>query len=278
MTAGFALLQRILRETAGLSIDGDKMYLVEDRLRPILRDAGLKSLDDLAHALYRQPRCELARRVTEALTINETSFFRDRSLFTQFTDRLLPDLIEARHERRRLRIWCVGCSSGQEPYSLAMLIDENARRLAGWRVEIVGSDLSRTMIERARLGLYSQFEVQRGLPVAMLLRYFRREGEEWRISEHLRAKISFRAHNLVTETCEVERFDVIFCRNVLLYFDVDLKRRVLTKLEAALADDGVLALGAAETVAGLCPRLRPHASHFLFRKTPAEPGATRLRA
>ena len=279
MSVGFAMLQRFLRETSGFALDDDKRYLLEDRLQPILRSAKLSGLDDLANCLRNDPRSELARSVVEALTINETSFFRDRSLFNVFMDKLLPDLMTARQDRRRLRIWCAGCSTGQEPYSLAMLIDENMRRLAGWQVDIVATDLSRAVIETAKLGQYSQFEVQRGLPVAMLLRYFRREGEHWQISDYLRAKVSFRTLNLMSIPRDMGSFDMIFCRNVLIYFDVSLKRRVLSHLSGVLANDGYLALGAAETVAGLSENLLPYSTHFIFAKDQASvPGARRATA
>ncbi len=269
MSAGFALLQRFLRDASGFALDEDKGYLLEDRLQPIIRTAKLTGLDDLARCLHANKRSELARSVVEALTINETSFFRDRSLFTVFADHLLPNLIKARADRRRLRIWCAGCSTGQEPYSLAMVIDENMRRLAGWQVEIIATDLSRSVVDHAKRGLYSQFEVQRGLPVAMLLRHFQREAEHWQISDYIRAKVSFQTQNLMVTPREFGPFDMIFCRNVLIYFDVSVKRRVLANLDAALADDGYLAMGAAESVAGLSDRLQPYSTHFIFNKETA---------
>ena len=270
MSAGFALIQRFLREASGLALDDDKRYLVEDRLQPIIRTANLSGLDELAHSLRGNPHSELARTVAEALTINETSFFRDRGLFTTFAERLLPDLIVARKDQRRLRIWCAGCSTGQEPYSIAMMVDEQTRKLSGWQVEILATDISRPVIDSARRGLYSQFEVQRGLPVAMLLRYFRREGDVWQISEYLRAKVAFRTQNLVFGFGELGSFDIIFCRNVLIYFDPATKQRVLANLRRVLADDGYLALGAAERVGSLgdhfwsCP-----GQQFLFGKEDA---------
>lgn len=267
MSAGFSLLQRFLRQNSGWSIDDDKRYLVEDRLTPVLRAAKLASLDDLARHLHCDPRSELARTVMETLTINETSFFRDRALFTAFAERLLPELIASRKDERRLRIWSAGCSTGQEPYSLAMMIDEQMRQLAGWQIEIVATDLSRSVVETAKRGLYSQFEVQRGLPVTSLLRYFHRQGEQWSVSDYLRAKVTFRTQNLISSFRDLGRFDVILCRNVLIYFDVETKKRVLTNLAAALNDDGILALGAAERVAGVCEDLHADPrSQFAFVK------------
>lgn len=269
----FALLQRFLRETCGMVVEEERRYLLEDRLKPLLRAEKLASIDDLALALQAAPRSELARNVVETVTINETSFFRDRALFQVFADELLPDLVRSRAESRRLRIWCAACSTGQEPYSLAMLLDENMRQLGGWQVEIIGTDISRQVLETAKAGLYSQFEVQRGLPVTMLLRNFRREEEQWRISDYLRANISFRVHNLLESPREFGKFDVIFCRNVLLYFDPTTKRRVLSHLTNALADDGYLALGAAERVSGVTDTLVPYTTNFIFRKDPARASA-----
>ena len=269
MSAGFASLQRFVREASGLSLEHDKRYLIEDRLRPILHDANLTGLDDLSRCLDANARTDLARSVTEALTINETSFFRDKVLFQTFADKLLPELIAARADRHRLRVWCAGCSTGQEPYSIAMLIDDRMRQLSGWRIEIIATDLSRSVIETAKQGRYSQFEVQRGLPVTMLLRYFQRSGESWQISDYMRAKIAFSTLNLMEGFEDLGQFDVIFCRNVLIYFDAATRARVLGKLSDALLDDGVLALGAAERVARLCPTLKPDGGRpFLFAKEP----------
>ena len=278
MTAARALIRRLVRERAGLSLDDEKWYLVEDRLAPIMRSAHL-TMNELAQAVTCDPGGDLARTVTETLTINETSFFRDRGLFAAFAETVLPSLVAARAEQRRLRIWCAGCSTGQEPYSLAMVLDEQARKLAGWQVEILATDLSRAVIDSARRGLYSQFEVQRGVPVALLLRYFRREGELWRINDHLRAKVAYRTHNLVAGARDLGSFDAIFCRNVLIYFDVPTKQRVLESLRGSLADDGYLALGAAEAVGGLCEHLAAvPGQRFLFRKSAGpEPRGRALR-
>ena len=265
MSAGFTLLQRFVRDHAGLALEEEKRYLIESRLQPVMRDEKIQSLDVLAQKLLSDPRSDLATLVIEALTINETSFFRDRALFTAFAERLLPALIAEKKDQRRLRVWCAGCSTGQEPYSLAMLIDEQARDLSGWQVEIVATDLSASVVENARRGIYSQFEVQRGLPVKMLLRYFTQQGDSWRISDYLRAKISFRAQNLMNVPRDAGKFDIIFCRNVLIYFDVATKRQVLGRLAGALAPAGYLVLGAAERVGGLSDVLRSATSEpFVF--------------
>ena len=267
MSVGFTLLQRFVRDHAGIALEEDKRYLVESRLQCVMRDAKIVNLDVLAHKLQGNPRSDLTTLVIEALTINETSFFRDRALFTAFSERLLPAMIALRQDQRRLRIWCAGCSTGQEPYSLAMLVDEQTRNLQGWQVEIVATDLSGPIVETARRGIYSQFEVQRGLPVKMLLRYFTQEGDRWRVDDHLRAKISFRTQNLMAMPRDAGKFDFIFCRNVLIYFDVDMKRQVLGRLGDALVADGRLVLGAAERVGGLSDVLKSATSEpFVFIK------------
>ena len=265
MSAGFALLQRFMRENVGIALEAERRYLIEDRLRAILRDSKIVGLDELGGKLHKEPRSELANAVTDALTINETSFFRDKLLFRALTERLLPALIARRKDQRRLRIWSAGCSTGQEPYSLAMIIDDQMRQHAGWHIEILATDLSRHALDAARRGLYSQFEVQRGLPVQMLLRHFQQKGDLWRINDALRAKITFKTQNLMMPIGDPGLFDIILCRNVLLYFDVATKRRVLANLDAAMAEDGYLVLGAAERVGGLSETLRPAPSEqFVF--------------
>ena len=256
MSTGFAQLQRFLRTTSGVIIDDDKRYYIEDRLQPVLRAAKIATLDELARLLVADTRSDLARTVAETLTINETSFFRDRALFTALSDRLLPQLLAAREATRRIRIWCAGCSTGQEPYSVAMVLDEQMRRRPGWRVEILATDLSRAVIEQAQRGIYSQFEVQRGLPVAQLLRHFSRKDDLWHVSDYLRAKVTFRRQNLMSIPAGMDAFDIIFCRNVLFYFEPETKRRVLKRLSSVLAKDGFLALGGAERIADLCPSLQ----------------------
>ena len=265
MSAGFAQLQRFLRETSGVVIEDDKRYFIEDRLKPVLRSAKLSGLDELARSLLADKRSELAKTVAETLTINETSFFRDRALFTALSERLLPQLLEAREATRRIRIWCAGCSTGQEPYSVAMILDEQMRRRPGWRVEIVATDLSRAVVDQARRGVYSQFEVQRGLPVAQLLRHFTRREEAWQVSDYLRAKVTFRTQNLMSIPADMGTFDIIFCRNVLFYFEPDTKRRILVQLSKVLARDGFLALGGGERIGDLCPTLQSDkAGSFVF--------------
>jgi chemotaxis protein methyltransferase CheR len=270
VTSTFEALRQFLHERSGLSLEGDKLYLLESRLLPIAREAGLTDLASLVKRLQTGDR-DLAQSVIDAMTTNETFFFRDRIPFDKFRNVMLPRLLESRAAGRRLRIWCAACSTGQEPYSLAMLLDEEARRLTGWNIEILATDLSRRTIESARQGLYSQFEVQRGLPITLLLRYFQRAGDRWQVNEFLRSRVTFREFNLMSDFRPLGTFDAIFCRNVLLYFDVQTKRDILARLSKTLAPDGFLLMGSAETVIGLSDAFVPHEEHpTLFIHKPAQ--------
>ena len=264
MSSEFDALRRMLALVSGISLDADKTYLAESRLQPLLQNHGLGSLGDLVQRLSRGGNAPLMHEVVDAMTTNETFFFRDRFPFENFRTHMLPQLLEARQASRRIRIWCAAASSGQEPYSLAMILDEEAKRLSGWLVEIVATDISASIIEAAREGRYSQFEVQRGLPITHLLRYFQREGEHWRISEYLRSRVQFQQRNLLTSYADLGTFDVIFCRNVLIYFDVATKRDVLDRMAGILAPDGYFVMGSAEAVVGLTDALIPHPEHPSF--------------
>jgi chemotaxis protein methyltransferase CheR len=245
----------------------------------VARRFGEKSVDGLIARLSSADD-EIAHAIIDAMTTNETLFFRDRAPFELFTAFVLPRLLEARAESRSIRIWCAGCATGQEPYSIAMLLDEQARHLVGWRVEILGTDVSRAALELARAGDYNQFEVQRGLPVSMLLRYFNREGDRWKIASHLRARVEFRELNLVGDLSGLGTFDAIFCRNVLYYFDPSTKARVLARIAAACNPDGYLFLGSAETVLESDPHWRRHARHptvFVRGETMVDQPAVRPR-
>ena len=256
-----AFVAEVVRKRSGLILGADKGYLVESRLGPIARQRELASVDALIQTLRTSKDEKLLWAVTDALTTNETFFFRDRAPFDLFRDTLLPKMITARASSRRLRIWCAAASSGQEPYSIAMLLDEAKARLAGWSVEIVATDISTEILDRAKAGLYSQFEVQRGLPINLLLKHFTQEGEQWRISPAIRSMVSFRPLNLIRDFGSLGTFDLVYCRNVLIYFDQPTKTDVLRRLSNALAPDGFMVLGAAETVIGLTDALSPHPDH-----------------
>ncbi len=254
----FEQLAELLHARSGLVIGPDKLYLLETRLAPILRREGLRDLTALAQRLRAGSAEPLAREVVEAMTTNESLFFRDSKPFEDF-QRRLPLLLEApaRSLGAPLRIWSAAASTGQEAYSLAMILAEQKPLLGGRRVEIIGTDIAREPLARAREGLYSQFEVQRGLPIRMLMTHFDKEEHGWRVKPALRAAVEFREWNLLSDLRPLGVFDVVFCRNVLIYFDQPTKTRVLEAIAAQLAPDGVLYLGGAETVLGLTTRVAP---------------------
>ena len=252
----FDFIAKLLKDRSGLVITRDKAYLLESRLTPVARKRGLKGLDDLI-ASMRTAGEDLLREVTEAMTTNESFFFRDIKPFEQFKSFVLPQLVRARAAQKTLRIWSAACSSGQEPYSLAMMLNEQRAQLAGWRIEIVATDLSTEILEKAQAGLYSQFEVQRGLPIQLLVKYFKQQGDRWQIDEGIRRMVQFRPFNLLDEVSQLGRFDVVFCRNVLIYFDQPTKAAVLGRIGRQMAPDAYLYLGGAETVLGISDRLQP---------------------
>ena len=249
--ADYEYLGRLLQENSGLYLGEGKEYLVEARLGPVAACLGFATLEELVRSLRAAPQPGVVKQVCEAMTTGESLFFRDGAPFTLLRDRVLPDLLEARRATRRLRIWCAAASTGQEPYSVAMTLASLVPPLDGWRVEILATDYSRAAVARARAGVYSHFEVQRGLPVAMLLRHFRQRGDDWQISEEMRRAVTFREANLLDGFAGTGPWDLVFCRNVLIYFDVPTKRDVLERLSRVVAPDGYLFLGAAETAVGL---------------------------
>jgi chemotaxis protein methyltransferase CheR len=200
----------------------------------------------------------LVTQVVEAMTTNETFFFRDKVPFDHFRQLIMPEILKARASRKSVRIWCAAGSTGQEPYSLAMCLKEMGAALAGWRTEIIATDLSQEVLEKSKAGIYSQFEVQRGLPIQMLVKYFKQTGEFWQINADIRAMVQHRQLNLLHDFSQLGTFDVIFCRNVLIYFDQDTKINIFNRLHRATEPDGFLALGAAETVVGLTEAFKPY--------------------
>jgi chemotaxis protein methyltransferase CheR len=256
MSLAFAALQSFLLKSSGLALERDKEYLVEARLRPVAQQAGLSGLNELISRV--ETDRVLAKKVTEAMTVNETFFFRDRLPFEGFRKAILPELLKAREKARRLRIWSAACSTGQEPYSLAMILDEEARALMGWTVEIVATDIADTVLKKAREGVYSHFEVQRGVPMPHLVRYFTKRKDHWSVNPNIKARVDFRQQNLMADFSHLGVFDVIFCRNVLIYFAAEQKRDVLHRAARCLAPDGFLVLGAAESVIGYSSDFKPH--------------------
>jgi chemotaxis protein methyltransferase CheR len=251
MSQSFDALCEFLRRNSGLIMEQSKRYLVESRVMPIVRRERLSGLDELMAILQKGQNPKLAKDVIEAMTINETYFFRDKAPFDQFRNVMLPKLIATRQNEKRIRIWSAAASTGQEAYSLAMIADEFAPKMPGWKVEIIGTDLSDGVLDKARKGVYSQFEVQRGLPTPMLLRHFNQIGDAWQISEQMRSKVTFRQLNLLQDFSSLGRFDIIYCRNVLIYFDAPRKTDILTRLSRQLTPDGFLLLGASESLIGL---------------------------
>ncbi len=253
----YDFLRKLLKDRSGLVLSGDKEYLVESRLLPIARKTGLTDLSQLV-AKLRAPGAErLIVEVVEAMTTNESFFYRDKTPFEHFRDGIMPHLLKARAVQRRIRIWCAAASTGQEPYSLAMILKEMGSQIAGWRIEITGTDLSTEVLEKAKAGVYSQFEVQRGLPIQMLVKYFTQNGELWEISSDVKSMVKYRPLNLLADFGHLGGFDVIFCRNVLIYFDQPTKINVLERCARILEPDGFLVLGAAETVVGLTDAFKP---------------------
>ncbi len=252
----FELIAQLLKERSGLALNKEKAYLLESRLNPVARKWNFSGFDELAQAIRTNNDEALLVDVTEAMTTNESFFFRDQRPFEQFNDIVLPHLLEARAAKRSFRIWSAACSSGQEPYTLAMLLKEHADKLAGWRVEIVATDLSNEILDKAKEGLYSQFEVQRGLPITLLVKHFVQVGDRWQIDDSLTKMIKFQQFNLLGDFSSLGRFDVVFCRNVLIYFDMPTKTRVLEGIADLLPPDGFLYLGGAETVLGTTDRFQ----------------------
>jgi len=250
-SADFTFIAGFLKDRSGLIITQDKMYLLETRLTSILRENDLASLTALAELLRQPGASKVKDQVVDAMTTNETSFFRDNHPFDTLRKSILPGLIERRAPTRALRIWSAACSTGQEPYSLAMMLKDSFPILGGWKVEIVATDLSPTVLEKARSGIYSTFEVQRGLPIQMLIRHFDQQEPNWQIKRELRQNITFRALNLLEDFSALGQFDIVLCRNVLIYFDQPTKTRILGSIARRLVPDGVLMLGGAESVFGL---------------------------
>ncbi|WP_269585635.1 CheR family methyltransferase [Roseibium sp. Sym1] len=276
MTPGeFDFLKNFLKTKSGLVLSNDKQYLVESRLLPIARSAKLETLSAVIQQLQRGGNRALETDVIEAMTTNESFFFRDKTPFDHFRDTMLPALLESRATRKQLKIWCAAASTGQEPYSLGICLKEDAAKMGGWRTRILGTDLSQEVLEKAKTGLYSQFEVQRGLPIQMLLKYFEQKGDMWQINAGMRAMIEWKKLNLLENFTHLGEFDIIFCRNVLIYFDQATKTEILGRLAKSMPDDGFLVLGAAETVVGLTDAFKPvQGKRGLFQKKQAVQAGT----
>lgn len=226
----FDFICQILKTRSGLLLTNDKAYLLESRLLPVARKWKLATFDDLVRLIRTKNDEAVIRDVVEAMTTNESFFFRDTKPFDQFKQICLPAMLKARASSKTIRIWSAACSSGQEGYSLAMILSEMGAQFAGWKIEIIGTDLSGEILQRAKDGLYSQFEVQRGLPITLLVKYFQQTGDRWKISDAIRNKVQFREWNLLNDPSPLGKFDIVYCRNVLIYFDQPTKTKVLSTL------------------------------------------------
>jgi chemotaxis protein methyltransferase CheR len=268
----------LLEARTGQKLTKDRLWRVGTALAGVLRQNQLETLEALAARLSRPNQGVLAQQVVEALLNNETYFFRDRAMFDQLSVTVLPELARKRERTRRLSIWSVGCSTGQETYSIAMLFAEQAARWRDWTIDILGTDVARSVIGGAREGNYSQFQIQRGLGVAQMVRFFDETRTGWRANEALRQMVRFEAHNLLDASPEPGRFDLILCRNVLLYFDRATRERAFARLATALAPDGLVMLGAGETSVGQTSALVPEKGntgfHHLAIGMPVMPAAT----
>lgn len=253
----FDLFAKIVYQRSGLVLTKEKAYLLDSRLMPVARRWNLAGLDELAGALRQRMDENLLADITDAMTTNESSFFRDQRPFDQFRQIVLPKFLAARAATKKLRIWSAACSNGQEPYSLAMILDEEASRMPGWNIEIVATDLCRDVLEKAKQGVYTQFEVQRGLPIQMLVKHFSQVGDKWQISKAMQGKVKYQPFNLLESMASLGQFDIVFCRNVLIYFDQPTKTRVLENISRQMPNDGVLYLGGAETVLGITQAFKP---------------------
>ena len=249
------ILAGLLEARTGQQLTMSRRWRIETALSALLRERGIATLDELITILVMGKEPSLSQRVVEALLNNETYFFRDRAPFDLLQRYALPELAKRREDSKRLRIWSAGCSTGQETYSLAMMFAEEPEKWQGWTVDILGTDVSTSCIDRAREGVYSQFEVQRGLAIGQTIRWFEECADGWRAIEQLRKPLRFQVHNLLEPSPHPGGFDIVLCRNVLLYLSPDKKALAFERLIPSMADDGWLMLGAGETVIGQTNKL-----------------------
>jgi chemotaxis protein methyltransferase CheR len=267
-----------ISKAAGIVLTTEKAYFIEARLSPVLREENIASIDELMTRAERGDR-RLAQRVIDALTTNETFFFRDKAPFDHFRNIIIPELLSRRPPGKTIRIWCAACSSGQEPFSLVMILDELKSQLGGRAVEIHASDISEAILNKAKSGIFNQFEVQRGLPTKMLLQYFEKVGDNWKISQDVVRRVNFFKFNLLDDPRAMGTFDIVFCRNVLIYFDRPTRGKIFDKIADRLAPDGFLLLGGAESTFGVTDRFTSHPKermlHLPLARRAADPLAGR---
>lgn len=275
--ASYQIIADLLAARTGQQLTESRRWRIGTALAGLFRERGISNLDQLVCLLASPGQAALADQVVEALLNNETYFFRDRPTFDQLPQHIFPMLAERRASKRRLQIWCAGCSTGQEVHSLAMQFAEEQARWEGWSIDILGTDISRSAIAVARGGHYSQFEIQRGLSVAQMLEHFEETSSGWQMHSATRSIVRFQEHNVLDKPPAVGSFDLVLCRNVLLYFPAATRQRAFARLHQALADDGILMLGAGETVIGQTSDFEPLASFTSLYGT-ACPPATALSA
>ena len=278
----FDYLSRLLKEKSGLALTPDKGYLIETRLKPILEERGIANIGSMVRQMRTGGLADLKEQVVEAMTTNESLFFRDRKPFDALIEMMLPNLCAARGPGRPIRIWCAAASTGQEPYSIAMLLEENTARFGGREISILATDLSNAALRRARMGEYTAFEVGRGMPENILSKYFTKtENNHYVISPKIRSRVTYRERNLLDSFDSLGKFDIIFCRNVLIYFDRPTKANVLDRMAKLVPQDGYLILGGPETTLGLTMCFERHQAWrniYVRSKHDAPPTANSERA
>lgn len=269
--AVFEFFSDLLRRESGMQLSPEKSYLLESRLLPLAQDQGVAGVEALAALLRRgQDNRALCQAVIEAMVTHESSFFRDVRPFEILRDVVLPQLLARQTENKHIRIWSAACAGGQEIYSIAMLLQEMSEKLSGWKIDLLATDVSRDILRQAEKGRYTQFEVQRGLPVKLLVKYFHQAGESWTVSDEIKNMVFFRHVNLLFPPADLGRFDVVFCRNVLMYLEASARVRVLQNLHRVTKRHGTLFLGGAESVSGLGQLFTPDpAEKSIFRPVEA---------
>lgn len=255
----FEFLKEFLKNRSGIVLSADKLYLVESRLTPVARDLGMAGIDELIAELKKSADESLKTKITDAMTTNESFFFRDQTPFDNLRDHVLPAMIADRKAKgqNKIRIWSAACSSGQEPYTIGMMLLEEQAKFGDMKFEILATDLSTEIVDKAKEGAYSQFEVQRGLPIQLLVKYFTQTESAWQISDEIRSMVRFQTFNLLDSYGVLGKFDIIFCRNVLIYFDQDTKAAILSRMADISPPDGALFLGGAESVIGISSEYQP---------------------
>jgi len=246
----------LLYKESGLILDNSKKYLIESRLEPLAIQEGFKSIDELGRKMMRQRNSLLQQKIVDTMTTNETSFFRDRTPFMIMKDEVIPNLVKSKAKNRQIRIWCAASSTGQEPYSIAMVLSEMAPQLRGWSVKMVATDIAQHVLDKAKKGVYTQHEVQRGLSTPYMIRFLTQSGMNWEIKPELKRMITFRKLNLLSSLASIGQVDIIFCRNILIYFDVKTKKTVIERMTKVLNPGGILFLGGSETLLGISAHLK----------------------